>query len=80
MKMFLSIPFILGAAAYLGIAFLVFRLAYYTNEDLKQRKHYKKRPERYGVVPVWVIAIISSLWPLQVVGLLFYLCGGCKRW
>lgn len=80
MKMFLSIPFILGAAAYLGIAVLVFRLAYYTNEDLKQRKHYKKHPERYGVMPVWGIAIISILWPLQVVGLLIYLCGGYKRW
>lgn len=80
MKIFLSIPFILGAAAYLGIAVLVFRFVYYANEDLKQRKHYKKHPERYGVEPVWVLAIISILWPLQVVGLFIYLCGGYKRW
>ena len=80
MKIFLSIPFILGSAAYLGIAVLVFRCAYYANEDLRQRKHYKKHPERYGVLPVWGLAILSILWPLQVVGLFIYICGGYKRW
>ena len=80
MNMFMSIPFIFGAAAYLGIAVIVFRFAYYTNEGLKQRKHYKKHPEMYGVEPVWFIALISILWPLQVIGLFIYLCGRCKIW
>lgn len=70
----------ISAMVYICIAVLVFRFAYNINEDLKQRKHYKKHPERYGVVPVWVIASISILWPTQVVGLFIYLCGGCKRW
>ena len=80
MKMLMSILFIFCSVAYLVVAVLVFRLAYYTNEDLKKRKQYKKHPERYGVMPVWEIAIISILWPLQVIGLLIYLCGGYNRW
>ena len=79
MNIFLSIPFILCAAAYLGISVLVFRFAYCINEDLKQRKHYDEHPERYGVIPVFGIAIISILWPLESGGLLIFLCVGYKR-
>ena len=70
----------ISAIVYGCVAICVFRFVYNANEDLKQRKHYKKHPERYGVEPVWVLAIISILWPLQVIGLLIYLCGGYKRW
>ena len=59
---------IIAAAAYIGIASLVFMCFRSINEELKQRKHYKKHPERYGVEPVWKIAIISILWPLQLIG------------
>lgn len=80
MNIFLSILLIFGSVVYLGIAVIVFRCVYYANEDLKQRRHYNKHPERYGVEPVWSIAIISILWPLQVLGLLIYICGLYKRW
>lgn len=73
------ITWFLFASVYLCIAVLVFRFAYNVNEDLKQRKHYKKHPERYGVLPVWGLAILI-LWPLQVIGLLIVICGGLKRW
>mgnify|MGYP003516610491 CR=1 FL=1 len=69
----------ISAMVYACVAICVFRFAYNVNEDLKQRKHYKKHPERYGVMPVWAIAIISILWPLQIIGLLIYLFGGYKR-
>ena len=36
--------------------------------------------ERYGAMSVWSLAIISILWPLQVIGLFIYLCGLYKRW
>ena len=74
----ISIPTIIGIVIYFAIAALVFRLIYNANEDLKQRKHYKAHPERYGVEPVWVLVLISLFWPLQIVGLIIYLCGGFK--
>lgn len=74
----LSIPTLIGIVIYFAIAALVFRFIYNANEDLKQRKHYKAHPERYGVEPVWVLVLISLFWPLQLVGLIIYLCGGFK--
>ena len=70
----------ISAIVYVCIAICVFRFAYNANEDLKQRKHYNKHPERYGVLPVWGLAILSILWPLQVIGLFIYICGELKRW
>lgn len=64
---------------YAFIAICVFRFAYNVNEDLKQRKHYKAHPERYGVEPVWVLVLISLFWPLQLIGLIIYICGGFRR-
>ena len=68
----------ISAIVYVCIAICVFRFAYNANEDLKQRKHYKAHPERYGVEPVWVLVLISLFWPLQIVGLIIYICGGFK--
>lgn len=69
---------ILGIAAYIVIAALAFRYMHRDNEDLKAAKHYKEHPERYGVLPVWVIAVLAILWPLQIVGFLIYICGGYR--
>lgn len=74
----LSIPTIIGVVIYFTIAALVFRFMYNVNEDLKQRKHYKAHPERYGVEPVWVLVLLAIFWPLQLVGLIIYICGGFK--
>lgn len=68
------------AMGYACIAICVFRFVYNVNEHLKQRRHYNKHPERYGAMSVWSLAIISILWPLQVIGLFIYLCGLYKRW
>ena len=73
MSVIMYIAASLCVVVYLMIAALVFRFVYRANEDLKQRKHYKAHPERYGVEPVWVLAIISLLWPLQLIGLLMYI-------
>ena len=64
----------IGIAAYIVIAVLVFCAMHCANEDLKQRKHYKAHPERYGVMPIWSIAILSMLWPCQIIGVLIYIC------
>lgn len=61
---------------YLLIAILVFRASYIMNEDLKQRKHYKKHPERYGVMPTWALVLVAALWPLQIIGVFIYLLRG----
>lgn len=58
---------------YLCIAVVVFSFFYNINEDLKQGKFYKEHPERYGVSPTWVLALIAILWPLQIVGLFIYI-------
>lgn len=76
MSVIMYIAASLCVVVYLMIAALVFRFVYRANEDLKQRKHYKAHPERYGVEPVWVLAIISLLWPLQLIGLLMYIIKG----
>lgn len=69
----------ISVMVYVFAAICVFRLMYNVNEDLKQRKHYDSHPERYGVLPVWGIAILSILWPLQIICLLICLFGGYKR-
>lgn len=66
----------IASAAYVLIAVLVFRSAYATNEDLKQRKHYAAHPERYGVDPTWVLFFVAALWPIQIIGLFVYLLKG----
>ena len=64
----------IGIAAYIVIAVFVFGAMHRINEDMKQRKHYDAHPERFGVMPIWIISILSLLWPLQIIGILIYIC------
>lgn len=61
---------------YLLIAILVFRASYIMNEDLKQRKHYQKHPDRYGVMSIWALVCVAALWPIQTIGVFIYLLRG----
>lgn len=66
----------ISIVVYLAIAASLFKAMYSVNEDLKNRKHYKSHPERYGVSPVWILVVVSVLWPIQVIGLMFYAMKG----
>lgn len=63
----------LGSVLYVAVAVMCFRFLRKTKQHISESKHYRRHPEQMEEFGGTITdVVVSALWPLQVIGFLFY--------